>query len=547
MPTSVIHNQGGGRNLPAKTPIKLSKDTVETQFIFFYDLGVRIVETNFSQEQRKREHHEKVGAFVWRDVAQSEMSQFYFSQNFLEKLVPIHMHANLDELTIDNFLPVKNTKPQQRSFHFVNRPLGIQKKIESYSPIELSIFRNGSLVITIRLNNEEEITDEEYLEAIRNPEFTKSRNFNHVRYKPGYLVDFACKVVDEIESQLADCINELGLKVVSLKSESTKTLKIIPRSDEKESEEDHDKGFIYRSLDQSRPYIGTIIDFKNGNDIQIVDSKNDEAENQKDNETNIEIEPQIDDDVSTITDTSTIVKTKSQLVIEKERILDFAIAAARTTPGFLTDFDNAEAYLLEEIPKRNIYHPGPSIVFIARRGWVCFKMEERDEISFQIGVTEIVLLVIQAILSSVRATRRFTCEVIEEGSQVDIEFNTGKQGKYPVKAPLSGITVEKIHNFTSFLARARINAPFDDMTSLISAHINTHTGIAAVHRLKELTGLDDLSNKASQTLENYGKFLDIANQVWNTKKADIARKRFYVSIGSMIATLFGAGIFKLFV
>lgn len=59
----------------------------------------------------------------------------------------------------------------------------------------------------------------------------------------------------------------------------------------------------------------------------------------------------------------------------------FVIATARTTPPFSTMFLDEAKYL----ESRDIYKPGRSIVYIARRGWCVFDTMEQDRQPFMLG------------------------------------------------------------------------------------------------------------------------------------------------------------------
>jgi hypothetical protein len=87
-----------------------------------------------------------------------------------------------------------------------------------------------------------------------------------------------------------------------------------------------------------------------------------------------------------------------------------------------------------------------------------------------------------------------------------------------------------ILDYVGFLARARLNSPCDDASCLLDAHFSTHSGIAAVARIKALTGLDALLTAARATMQNYGAFLNTANAHWQAQAARIQAVRIWGSI-----------------
>ena len=56
-------------------------------------------------------------------------------------------------------------------------------------------------------------------------------------------------------------------------------------------------------------------------------------------------------------------------------------------------------------------------------------MESRDLEPFHLGVVDVVTHAVQAALASVRATRRFVTQIVDEGSQKDRELKTALDPK----------------------------------------------------------------------------------------------------------------------
>ncbi len=227
-----------------------------------------------------------------------------------------------------------------------------------------------------------------------------------------------------------------------------------------------------------------------------------------------------------------------QEMVASRRLLRFAIATARTTPVFLDSFTSLQQYWTEE-PRRNIYHPGPSIVFIGRRGWSCLKLEGRDAIGFHLGVVETVLFSLQAIIASFRATRRFVEQIKTRGDIAGLQIN--KQ-----LAKMGDLDPETLRKFTSFLARARLNATNEDMSALVRSYLTTHTGIACVNRIKRLLDYDCQIDNARNTLSNYAASLQGASNELQKQQLTELRKtsnmQFWavvLAVCTLVAGLFG--------
>ena len=297
--------------------------------------------------------------------------------------------------------------------------------------------------------------------------------------------------MDTIEKKLVQSLNNLCVHGITLSNGVEMTMKFFSHNDPnwRAVESEKEEGLIRRKLLRSRPYIGTVVYFGSRN-INAI----------------------------------------------RNRLYRFAIACGRTTPEFLDTFVDSKTYLESGTPSRNVYHPGQSVIFIARRGWTCFEVESRDKRAFQSGVVDVVTHSVQAVLASVRATRWVVAQIAEEGTRADVKLKTAldRAGKgsrirfWQILFPLESERI--IRDFTNYLTRARIVSPFDDLSILLSSHLTTHTGIAAVERIRQLTGHKQLMEAAHRTVENYGASLEGANQYWTTHNVRVVRISLFLAL-----------------
>ncbi len=487
----------------------------ETQLLFFYDLGAKIISARCEPQL-----DQELG-FEWRIAENSRLSKTYFTNNIISNIVSAHFHLLADNddnnspIIIDDF-----DTPYE--FNYSEFPCGTNTQEDGYSPIECTLFTNGNLVVTLRLTNVTPIPDSVYLDCIRRPENIHS---DSQHYKAGALLEKACKRMDLIEQKLSRVLHKLSIDAVVCNDGISRKLIVVELTEENQNrdripvaENKESKGFlllsgttkiesgnIYHRLRRSRPYVGTIINYS--------DNLNNEA------------------------------------AIDPDWLRTLAIACGRTTPEFLGTFVEPKHYLEEGSPPRNIYDPGPSIVFIGRRGWCCLIRDSReDDLSFQLGVIETTLFAIQAIFSSTRAMRRFLGEVIRQSKQLELVATRRSLTNDQKVAPDTlDDRLSAIKDFTVFLERIRLASPYNDPASTLGSHISTHTGIAAVQRVKQLTQYETLSNQARDIVNNYGSVLDGAAQHWTAKQTSVAvasrksmSRRLLIAVIALVITMFSS-------
>jgi len=170
-------------------------------------------------------------------------------------------------------------------------------------------------------------------------------------------------------------------------------------------------------------------------------------------------------------------------------------------------------------------------------------MEKRDPYSFQQGVVESVLYVIQSVFGSQRATRRFVREILEQGEAMGLVVHTGMQtgidpsGKKRRHSAFRNLRSAHINRFTAFLASARLNSPIDDVSVLLKSHLTTHTGRAAMERVKLLSDHESLTDDARKVLENFGASLNDVNQYYRHRQDYLLRWGVVISISALIIAI----------
>jgi hypothetical protein len=500
-------------NFGTRTALTIDARSVASIFTIFYDLRVRIV-----GEVSETKKHERKCGFSWFDTNDCTLNRFFVSDRFLRYLVAAQFHGDpscVGEQEHHSQIEV-TAKGTSRSFEFVSHEhlpghdadgQPSQIKIPDCAAFSAILFRNGILAVTVRLSNAEKITDREYVDLIKRPEYVYRHN-TELRQEPGGLIAAVWKLREELELSVATYLNLLELQAVTLEGGTAKPLFVHHESspnddfvdtvDVRSGEHDPSKirrlrsnggiarlalggtidldDGIYHRLKASRPFIGSVIDLNNPSDARW----------------------------------------------NKQRAELLAIACARTTPEFIDIFVRPHRYLTETDDRRNIYYPGPSVFLIGRRGWACIKREQRKPIAFWLGVVEPVHFSIIAVYASVRATRRLLRDVIEEGERVSIRLNTtlGNPPQANTSAGSGDLSIAQ--EFTKFLARARLSGPTHDMSILLRSHVTTHTAIAAVRRIQQLTDHEQLLRRAQETITNYSGSLDAVNQLRAGKQDHIS-------------------------
>lgn len=589
--------------------LEIPAGKIETQFIFFYNIGA-LIQSDIIESKSN-------SYFIGRPIKGSELYTSAFFDNPIPTICTLHFHGN-DDLIRDVNTEIKNLSARSNKEYEENAKRKIEdlqnkgySEIEEYSrsekidieikkrkieelqrkinneitkinpkrnldisladnpctildpdkvqkeritkigfaPLEFTLYKNGILVVIFRVKNNRAIFDDEYVELLTENANTSISNdasisdVDNAPYSMTEVVDGAMKVVG---MHLPNFLNLYEIKVRPLSTGKERKIKfhVINESTKKTCEIEDLKNkcldsdvptadgdeYFHSCLTQPSRYIGTIIDLSCINTGRLNENK-----------------------------------TKARNIRERE--MQLALACARITKQFLHNFNDPEQYLERELPRRNLYHPGPSIVFIARRGWSCIVREEtRDAISFQLNVIEIALFVIESIIASTVYTRTFIKDVTKEGDEKGKELLRQLQdsetsfrrvswhfvlriinAKHSVKLrkilglPYKNnrhekINVDSIKEYTDFVSRIKLGLPYQNLEVLLSSHISTHTGIAAIRRLKYLTKHDELMLSARGLVENYNSFFTSIDQYW---KSDVARSNKIIVIITIISGISG--------
>ncbi len=491
----------------------LSSGRVEFHFLFFYDFKVRVIPP-------ANRLLGVVDTFDSRAVGASELSQFYFSDNFPDRLVRLHLHGSIETLNehgdVAGVTRWDATGPSRRRFRiaemqnvlfeFPEKPLGVDDLVPSFSFLEVTLFSNGMLTILVRTTNASPITHRQCVDFIRHPEFPIAGST--MPYHPGPGVVFATRMLPAIERRLSDALNKFRLHGITIFDGVRRRLRFTDtRSPARRVKaEIGPEGEIPCPLDPSRPYVGALFNLS------------------------------------------------PQMTTPNDNIRKLVIACARATPPFLDEFTEADQYLTKEEPRRNIYYPGPSIVLIGRRGWSCAMIGSQKPLAFQMGVVETALFAISALNASVRATRRYIDEILLEGQRIGHSLNNQlgrlsgrrrrlweavKTWRRPERTDFfrRRRLSNAIHKYAAFLGKARLNSPCDDVSSLLDSYLITHTGISAVHRIKRITGHDGLINTARQTMAAYHSFLATAADYWQQVTVNHGRWQLLLAIMALIVAI----------
>lgn len=360
--------------------------------------------------------------------------------------------------------------------------------------IECFLMKNGHLAVTLKFVNTSNIPAYDALALIRQPDLIKVDPCpEHV----GFLVKKSDAVIEIIELYLHQLLVEEN-NVEKIESGDCHGIKRIPISFAGE-------GDLYEDGKRSIPYVGTIFSLNalDHNDIESL-------------ETSIE---------------------------------RFTIAAARATPPFLNSFENPSDYLKSE--NRNVYIPGESIVYIAKRGWCVFDAGMQDSKIFYKNVIETTRLSLLFTYSTQRTWYRYYRFLKDIGkiiigklnrSVIDLIKKNSEDNwfvrilKKTIYDPALAKCDEEIANVTGFIAKARLIAPSGRTSRLFEAHMMSHTARAAVRRCEYICHLLEVEAAALQTTKHFSDSLNIAANHYRSIARQISQIRLIVSIIILIAT-----------
>ena len=455
-------------------------------------------------------------------VKNSVLDLKQFSDNYLNDIVFAHFHIGgeyegenvADKKKREEVIAKLNTFSQY--FDFSEKPLGYGL-LKCYAPIELTIFRNGMFSLTFHLASNvvpqpengrpAQINHAEYLAEIGRVDYLRENCEEECsncekRYdceiRPGAFLRkikgvFSNRIIDAILS----LINSLNLETRTISGdkkvrvEKHVTFQYTPPNNEPDKEKKNStKPQV--AIEIFRPYVGTYHMAK-----KYVD-----------------------------------MRTRDRVKVDDyyEFMQNFAIAAARTTPEFLTDFDDPDAYFKEGRPTRDIFYYRDDIVYLTQRGWACVRFLEESEIAeigecaklkdwvgverkkyeklriYRLEVIENILIVIQVIQSGVILARNLQRELNNSGRKLMIDMldyrnkNIFKRFYERIK---NGDPLKK---YIRFLHRLRIHSTSNDIYLNLPAFVKSLTARLAVQRLIRLTSFSETVENTRKSFENYNAF-----------------------------------------
>lgn len=471
----------------------IQAENAEFTFTFYYPLDGPLRDKPINKDDSPlKAQGTGVERRLWED---SELAH-YVSSNFMGELILGHFHIDPSEIDhkktnfARNFSYAKNfLDSDQNNLH------------TSIAPIECTLFRNGYLSVIVRLRNDVDISFAHVLEYIKHPELVR-HNFNATQHddpvagslRSGVLINSIWKEMQFIETVIAEEISKWKIEGVNFQTGEWKSL----RSDEINNS--------FSEMNRPTPYVGLLFQLPNysiSNNFAEDSSQDDSPENK---------------------------------IISRTTLKRFIIAAGRTTPSFLDDFNDPNGYLSEE--NRNVYGQGNSIIFIGLRGWCSFDFKEQNPHAFRLGVIETTHFVITAIRTSALARRRF-CELVHhQGTAIFQELNNciNRMVRSGLWVRFAGFFwtpldfKENVAKATSFLARARLVSPCEDMASLLEAHLTSQTSQVALKRCSQLTGLSTLAGTARDLIASYSSFLKTSADYLTVKTLQVGQLAFVVAL-----------------
>lgn len=482
----------------------IEPNDLQITFNYFYFLGYglhKIDETLDKKDATEKLIAKNVPAYDKRNWVDSEAAH-YMRNDLLSDLFIDHFHLKLHEIfkqeeTIFSVTDSTDSVNKTHWFSISSAYYDKGRNLDSIAPIECSILNNGQVILSIRVMNVENNTDPSHsnipsynvIDLIKKPELIRSGSIKEV----GALIKKMEDFVKRIELELEKILKLKGLlrnQIGSGKGDCVEVLSILGSSDDEEKST------------RSRPYIGVLFRFSRF--------------------------------------------TYSQIESLFPSIRKFVIAAARTTPVFSTMFIGDEEYLAT----RDIYMPGRSIVYIARRGWCVFDSEEQDRETFMLGTVESTHTVVTTVFATARSWRKYisTCE--KKGKNIFLKLNNSINKFFTATSSFNLKLSRKefimqLGIASTFLASVRTVSPEKGISRLIEAHAISHTARSAVRRCEDLTQLRDLEQVSEERIKEYLNFMSVAEDYLQVRTVDYSAKNLiysrrvlYVAVLTFIATIY---------
>lgn len=480
----------------------ITPGNLQITFNYLYFLGYSLRKSEkvvkMPKDSLKSEIKNHCKSYGYRDWENSEAAHFT-RNNFITDIILDHFHLEPTDIFEDTNILIEENKSSEhklpRKFKFkIDYKYTDNSKdsnLKSIAPIECSILKNGHLILSIRLtyigveneNQDKNIPAYSIVDLIKKPELVRSIDNKEL---VGSLIIAMEQKINRIETEINKILEicQYERKVLEVdvnnlyKSEYVRALSIKKLDSGEEG------------ASRSRPYIGTLFRFQGYGHSQV-----------------------------------------EHLI---PSIRKFVIASARTTPPFSTMFVDEENYLAN----RDIYKPGRSIVYIARRGWCVFDTEEQDRQAFMLGTVESTHMVITTLLATARSWRIYISECEKKGKEIFYKLNTAinKYINDPNNKTRRAFTYE-LGVATSFLASARLVSPQKGVDKLIEAHHISHTARMAVHRCQDLTQISELEQVSEYRINEYLNFMGIAEDYLQVNSLDKASKTLFATIVILILTI----------
>lgn len=493
----------------------IPKNKAEIVFTMYFPLADALDKS--SNNMGEKDSLPADGKIIFRPWWKSELSH-YVSDGFLTSLQIEHFHITPPSKDVGVQLTGKNFENTAKTIYFV-WPKAFyvgeeDAQCNSIAAIECTVFKNGYLALVLRVQNKDKITAEELLDLIRHPELvhlstnigtthteeanSESLEETVITLNSGDLVIKLYTFAEQLEADIRTAVKRSNIKHLAFESGEWSQLP--------------DFRPIYGKLGErwTRPYVGVFFSLsKTGRELE-----------------------------------------EDELL----RVQRFVIAAGRATPSFLEKFVDPAPYLATG--NRNVYGTGGSIVFIGRRGWCVYGAGEHNPGAFRLGVIESTHFVIMALESAARSRRKYTKKIHTIGSPVFRDLNIAVKKMVASNRGLSinpsrlrqQYKAEKnfrteVSKATEFLARARLVSPCEDVSSLLEAHLTSHTGRAAMLRFRELTRLDQLDQGARDMMANYTAFLKTSADYLRVQTLTLGRATLFVGATVALITFLGIAVF----
>lgn len=484
-------------------------------------------------------------------VDESIITKNYFSEGYLDKVIYAHFHVE-DEAAVEELIPFYKNRKKGLPFSIASTPFAYGKdNLKCYSPIEVTIFRNGTFSIIIRCGTRiVGLTDEkgglinkyEYLNSIQKPEYLITTSEIIYRLQNGEEHSDRKKFEDFLMREYSSSLKKDNIKPECFIDNCQQ----LNCTDSQCFTPKYFMNFVHTAVisglmpklttffNELRLYGDPLLSSnaplndkryfeQNRNFIFPADPDNfKEYKQNKQNYIEVNLHrPYI----------GTYTQIKKPLSDKKNTDwIRFAVAAAKTMPEYLDHKICPENHIKEQILKSNIFYPRDDFAHFSRRGFAIIKFIE-DSIAendsknliFRTAVVETILVVIETTLAAGVAAKKFE-EILDQVGHNFIK----KTNENISNASNSWRTLTKkdpldVLNFSNQLNQLRRFLSINETIINIKPNLKTHSSVQVAIQIENFNHYNEVISSAKQSLESYTSLLSTSNQFWQASSVRLVK------------------------